>query len=97
MKLTDLRKLSIRKNLRIRFILSNGMECVITEQGLAHVPELRRIPDFNLDQELSGAAQFVLEPVAAGTKAPVKSRTVGREEMMSLVDSSPVAIEHEEE
>ena len=98
MKLADLRKLSIRKNLKIRFSLSNGMECVITEHGVAEVPELRRVPDFNLEQELSGAAEFVLEPVTADKKHPAKTQRMGREELESLTTSSPAtAAEHEEE
>ena len=59
MKLADLRKLSIRKHIKIRFQLGNGMECVITEHGLAQIPALRRTPDFNVEQELSSVAEFV--------------------------------------
>lgn len=29
MRLLDLRKVTVKKNLRIRFSLSNGMECVV--------------------------------------------------------------------
>ena len=38
MKLADLRRLSIRQNVKIRFQLSNGLECVITERGVARGP-----------------------------------------------------------
>jgi hypothetical protein len=98
MKLADLRKLSIRKHLKIRFQLSNGMECVVTEDGLAQVPALRRTPDFNLEQELTSVVQFVLEPVGVAKKPPVPSRAVGREELTSLIGASPAAsADHEEE
>jgi len=98
MKLADLRKLSIRKNLKIRFVLSNGLECVITEQGVAQVPELRRVPDFNLEQELAGAAEFVLEAAVADKKAPLKPQKLTREGLSALVTSSPSAApDHEEE
>ena len=69
MKLADLRKLSIRRQIRIRFPLRNGMECVVNEHGIAQVPGLRSVPDFNLEQELVSAASFVLEPVAASAAA----------------------------
>lgn len=100
MKLADLRKLSIKKQLKIHFQLQNGMECVISEHGIAHVPALHGIPDFNLENELESASQFLLEPAAApDRKNPARPRTVGRDELSSLVTSAPAAIhdEHEEE
>ena len=100
MKLADLRKLSIKKQLRIHFRLQNGMDCVITENGLAQVPELKSIPDFNLEQELVSASQFLLEPVVlAGKKDSPKSRSVGREEMSQLTASGPAAAhdDHDDE
>ena len=48
MKLVDLRKVAVRQQLRIRFQISNGLECVVDQHGVAHVPALRGIPDFNL-------------------------------------------------
>ena len=94
MKLADLRKLSIRRQIRIRFPIRNGMECVITEHGIAQVPGLRAVPDFNLEQELASASAFVLEPAA-----PSPSRQIGRDQLDALVASAgPGAIpEHEEE
>jgi hypothetical protein len=98
MRLADLRKLSIRKNLKIRFSLSNGMECVITEHGIAEVPGLRRVPDFNLEQELAGASEFVLEPVVIDKKNPPKPQKMAREALTALAVSSPSAApEHEDE
>jgi hypothetical protein len=100
MKLADLRKLSIRKQLRIRFRLQNGMECVITEHGIAQVPELKGIPDFNLERELVSAGQFLLEPaVVADRKNVPKTRTVGREELSLLTASGPAAAhdDHDDE
>lgn len=92
MKLADLRKLSIKKQLRIRFRLQNGMECVITEHGIAQVPELNGIPDFNLEQELVSAGQFLLEPaVVADKKTASKPRSLGREELSQLASSGPGA------
>ena len=98
MKLADLRKLSIRKHLKIRFRLSNGMECVITEHGLAQIPALKHAPDFNVEHELSSVSEFVLEPEGAAKKPPVPSRNVDRQELTSMIGVSPAAAaEHEEE
>ena len=41
MKLGDLRKLSIKQKTRIRFAVTGGLECVITEHGIAQVPGLQ--------------------------------------------------------
>ena len=98
MKLADLRKLSIRKHLKIRFQLSNGLECVVTEHGVAQIPVLRRTPDFNVEQELSSVSEFVLEPVGAAKKAPAASRAVSVQELTAMLGASPAAAaEHEEE
>lgn len=95
MKLADLRKLSIRRQIRIRFPLRNGMECVVNEHGIAQVPALRSIPDFNLEQELATASAFVVDPVSAGS-----SRQVAREELDTMIASATgpaTAPDHEEE
>lgn len=99
MKLADLRRLSIRKQLRIRFELQNGMECVITEHGLAQVPALDRVPDFNLEQELGSVSRFVLEPVGAAVKSGAKPTPIGSAELSAMVTPSPLAAarEHEED
>ena len=99
MTLADLRKLSIRKQLKIRFQLANGMECVVTEHGVAQVPALRRPPDFNLEQELAAVSQFTIEPAKAAPKSPVKPDSVSREELSALLASGPAvaAVEHDED
>ena len=94
MKLADLRKLSIRRQIRIRFAIRNGMECVITEHGIAQVPGLRSVPDFNLEQELASAGNFTLEPVTAPSP-----RSIGRDELDAMLAAiAPGAVaEHEED
>jgi len=84
--LSDLRKLTVKKHLRIRFALSNGMECVVNEHGIAQVPALRAVPTFNLEEELRGAGSFVVEPVEIGEKDKGKSKTRSytRDEMTAL-------------
>ncbi|HXB73066.1 MAG TPA: hypothetical protein VNY05_32815 [Candidatus Acidoferrales bacterium] len=96
MTLADLRKFSIRKQFRVRFPLQNGMECVIDEHGVAHVPALKSVPDFNLEKELVSARQFVLEPVSslgvnpAGVKNAPKPRSITRDELETLAMAAPV-------
>jgi hypothetical protein len=97
MKLADLRRIAIRTNLRIRFPLSNGQECVINEHGIAEVPELRAVPAFNLEEELAQAARFTLEPVAAEkAKGP---QIMNREQLAAMAgarSAEAAADEHDE-
>ena len=86
MKLSDLRKVTVKKHLRIRFSLSNGMECVVNEHGVAQVPALRAVPAFNLEEELVGVQAFVVEPADDGAKdkGKPKARSYTRHEMAAL-------------
>jgi hypothetical protein len=101
MKLTDLRKLTVKKHLRIRFHLQNGLECIIDEHGLAQIPALNKVPDFNLEQELVSVGEFVLEmPKETDKKGVARRETLAREQMAAMT-SAPAAggaaAEHEEE
>ncbi len=85
MKLSDLRKVTVKKHLRIRFSLSNGMECIVNEHGIAQVPALRAVPSFNLEDELAGVQAFVVEPAEAGKdKAKPQARNYSRAEMTAF-------------
>jgi hypothetical protein len=86
MNLSDLRKVTVKKHLRIRFPLSNGMECVVNEHGIAQVPALRAVPAFNLEEELVGAQAFVVEPADGGEKdkGKPKARSFTRDQMAAL-------------
>ncbi len=86
MKLADLRRLAVKKHLKIHFRLRNGMECVINPEGVAQIPELRGIPDFQLEDELASADDFLVE-----APAPAPAKKVGRNEMMAMAAASPVA------
>ena len=97
MTLGDLRKFAIRQQTRIRFPLTNGLECVVTEQGVAQVPELKSVPDFNLEQELAAARCFRLDALAAGPKTPIRTRTLGREELAALTHGAPAPEMHDRE
>jgi hypothetical protein len=97
MKLADLRKVTIKTNSRIRFSLSNGMECVLNEHGIAQVPAMRAAGDFNLEEELGRAAQFTLEPVPQA-KEKARPQVLSREQMAALAGpkSAEAHDEHEE-
>jgi len=97
MKLVDLRKVAIKKQQKIRFRLRNGMDGVVNELGVATVPGLDRLPDFNLEQELEAAASFVLEPLNMGQKNAPKPRTLTREEMVAMVSAAPAGAAHHDE
>lgn len=86
MKLADLRRLSIRKQLKIHFRLRNGLECVVNEQGVAQAPALKSVPDFNFEEELAAAGEFLIEPAAPG-----QPRKISRAEMTELAAASPAA------
>jgi hypothetical protein len=93
MKLSDLRKLTVKKNLHIRFALSNGMECLLDEHGVARVPALHAAPSFSLEEELAAAREFLVEPAAADQKhkARPKPRRCTRDEMTVLATAAPGA------
>jgi len=101
MKLADLRRFSIRKQFKVRFRLQNGLECVVTDCGIAEVPALKGPPDFNLEEELASASEFLLEPSAAPDKKnPVKPRPITRAELARMVSPSPgagAAPDHDDE
>jgi hypothetical protein len=100
MTLVDLRKLSIRRELRIRFVMNGGMECVISEHGIAQVPALHSIPKFNLEEELAGAQQFLIETPAAPSRKTTPARTVNRQEleaMAAAAGSAAAPAEHDDE
>lgn len=88
MTLSDLRKLTIRQQTTIRFQLRNGMECVISEQGIAQVPALKGVPDFNLETELAAAQEFqiVTAPPTTGkaSKEAAPPTKLSRAELVTM-------------
>jgi len=100
MILSDLRKAAVKKHLRIRFPLSNGMECVVNEHGIAQVPALRGVPSFNLEEELGGAQDFLIDPPHTTAKAKPETRKYTRDQMSALLAAGPgreaAPDEHEE-
>ena len=96
MKLADLRKLSVKKQFRIRFVLPNGMECVVNEHGLAQVPALRAIPDFNLEEALAEVGRFSLEALAADPKKDVRPQILSRDQLAAMVSDGGPEVAHED-
>jgi hypothetical protein len=95
MKLADLRRTAIRSSVRIRFLLSNGMECVLNEHGIAQIPALRAAPNFDLEHELAQAVQFTVEPAIAD-KSKNRSQVLNREQLASLLGSKGAEAAHDE-
>jgi hypothetical protein len=92
MNLADLRRVTVKKRLRIRFALSNGMECILNEYGVAQIPDLHAVPAFNLEEELGSVQQFLVESAAREKDhAPAKPRTYTRAEMLSLTTAGTSA------
>ena len=89
MKLTDLRKMAIRHQTRVRFLLANGLECVVDEHGIARIAGIRDAPPFNLEEELAGVSGFQLESLDVTKVAP---RTVARAELEKLCSAQPTAV-----
>ncbi|MBI4907397.1 MAG: hypothetical protein HY820_27475 [Acidobacteria bacterium] len=99
MKLADLRRLAIRKQLRIRFDLSEHGECLIDEHGTAKVPSLRAVPSFNLEEMLVGVTRFRLEqPDVTGGKISLKQTSLAELEQLvsSLSPAAVAAADHDE-
>ena len=100
MRLSELRKVAVKQSVRIRFALSNGMECVVNERGIAEVPGLRAVPTFNLEEELGKAQEFALEPVIVGAvkeKDRPKVRRCTRTEMAGIVSAGgPGEVAHDD-
>jgi hypothetical protein len=95
-KLADLRRTTVRKSLRIRFQLPNGMECVINEHGIAQIPALRAVPDFDLEGQLEQIRDFVIEPVTPPEKGKIRPQPVTREQLAALAGASGADSHHEE-
>ena len=96
MKLADLRRITIKTSVRIRFPLSNGMECVLNEHGIAQIPALHAVPDFNLEDELARAAQFTLESASPIEKNKPRPRQLTREQLAALVGAKTAAAGHDD-
>jgi hypothetical protein len=96
MTLADLRRVAIKTSVRFRFRLSNGLECVLNEHGIAEIPALKTVPDFDLEDELARVAQFTMEPAATVEKNKDRPQLFTREQLAGLVGPKTAAAAHEE-
>jgi hypothetical protein len=98
MRLADLRKVTVKRNLRIRFRLPNGMDCIVNEHGLAQIPALRSAPDFNLEHEFAHVDSFTIEPVAAAkTRSPnTPLERLNRTQLEALAGAAPADSGHDD-
>ena len=67
----------------------------MNEHGVAQVPALSRIPDFNLEGELAAAQHFQLDALPSDPKSVVKTRALRRDELAALTDGSPAVEVHD--
>jgi hypothetical protein len=86
MKLNDVRRMTVRRQVKVRFALPGGAECVIDEHGLGRVPQLDRPPEFSMEEEFGRATEFVVEPARVGTGGGKSQlRKLTRPELEELV------------
>lgn len=96
MKLADLRRVAIKNGVRFRFPLSNGMECLLTEHGIAQIPSLKAPPDFDLETELARASQFTMETVELLEKNKKRPQVLSREQLAVLVAPKTAEAAHDD-
>ena len=98
MKLNDVRRMTVRRQVRVSFVLSGGAQCVIDEHGLGKVPALQGPPEFSMEEEFGRAMEFVLEPAQLGAgRARSQPRRLTRLQLEELVGpAGHVDMDHEE-
>ena len=89
MTLAELRRAAVKNQYSVRFPLRNGMECVVTDRGIAQLPGLRQVPDFNLEEELAAAQQFVMEK-------GIDRKSVSRDQMERWATPSTGPVPHDD-
>ena len=96
MKLADLRRVAIKNGVRFRFPISNGMECLVNEHGIAEIPALKRVPDFDLETERARAPQYTRETVEALEKNKKRPQVFNREQFAALVTPKTAEAAHDD-
>jgi hypothetical protein len=89
MRLSDLRRVAVKKQVRIGFPLSNGMQCVVDESGVSRVPGLTAAPEFNLEAELGNASKFSVEQTTVGAR----KENLDRAGLEALIAASGPAVQ----
>ncbi|MCC6860123.1 MAG: hypothetical protein IT158_16270 [Bryobacterales bacterium] len=91
MRLSDLRRVAVRRGVRIRFRLANGFPCAVNQHGVAEVEGLNSVPEFDLERELPNVGEFLLEPAWPEGKGKAGARTVSREDLSRMAGGAGVA------
>ncbi|MCX6620149.1 MAG: hypothetical protein NTY38_03545 [Acidobacteria bacterium] len=86
----------MKQRSRIRFPLDNGMECIITEQGICQIPALQAPPQFQFDELFAKVTAFFIE--SPDGKDRTTSRKLSRTELESLTAGGELAVhvDHDE-
>ncbi|MBI3681346.1 MAG: hypothetical protein HY235_13245 [Acidobacteria bacterium] len=99
MKLSDLRRLAVRKQLRVHFAVAGAMECVVNEHGVVQVPQLQSIPEFNVEESLSSVSAFRIDALSADS-AKARPQSVSLQDLEKMIASlspgTPAAADHDE-
>ncbi|MCC7236316.1 MAG: hypothetical protein IT163_13475 [Bryobacterales bacterium] len=93
MKLLDVRRLAIENVSRVRFSTSEGTECLIDEHGVARIPQVRGVPEFDLENEFASVREFTYEPAAKARNArsQAAARRLTRSELEQMCERKELA------
>jgi hypothetical protein len=69
---------------------------VLNEHGIAEIPALKAVPDFDLEDELARAGQFTMEPVRVVEKNKNRPQVLSREQLAALVAPKTAAAAHDD-
>jgi hypothetical protein len=96
MKLADLRRLAIKKQVSVRFELPNGMEALVDVHGTAQVPGLKQVPAFNIEENLKFVQRFHIEKRSERGAAQSLSPADLEKLISSLNPGAAASSDHEE-
>ncbi len=89
MKLGDLRKLTVRGSLEVRFRVAGTAECLVDNQGICRLLDIEGFRDFNLEEEFARAEEFVVEPSEQiHRRRSDKPRSLNRQQRAELIESA---------
>ena len=89
MKLGDLRRLTVRNSIQVRFRVAEEEECVVDGEGICRIPNIDGARDINLEEEFARAGEFVLEPIGqADRRASNKPRSLNRQQLAELLETA---------
>ncbi len=94
MRLNDVRRMTVRRQMRVTFALAGGSDCVIDEHGLGKAPARTGPPDFNMEEEFGRATEFLVEPARLGAgRAKSQPQKLTRRQLEELVGPGGPVVE----